>query len=45
MTEYAWPDALHPAINELWDAIRNALPSFSPAECANYFTATRYEPN
>jgi len=31
-------------INELWDAIRDALPAISPAECANYFTATGYEP-
>ena len=25
-------------------AIRDALPTFSPTECANYFTATGYEP-
>jgi len=31
-------------IDELWDAIGNALPAFSAAECANYFTATGYEP-
>ena len=31
-------------IDELWDAIRDALPAFSVAECANYFTATGYEP-
>jgi len=31
-------------IAELWDAIRDALPTFSPAECANYFTAAGYEP-
>ena len=31
-------------IDELWDAIRDALPAFSAAECANYFTATGYEP-
>jgi transposase len=31
-------------IDELWDAIRDALPAFSPDECANYFTATGYEP-
>jgi hypothetical protein len=24
--------------------IRDALPAFSAAECANYFTATGYEP-
>ena len=32
-------------IAELWDAIRDALPTFSPAECANYFTAAGYEPD
>ena len=32
-------------IGELWDAIRDALPAFSPAECANYFTATGYKPD
>ena len=32
-------------IDELWDAIRDALPAFSPAECANYFTAAGYEPD
>ena len=31
-------------IDELWEAIREALPNFSAAECANYFTATEYEP-
>lgn len=31
-------------IPELWDAIRDALPAFTPGECANYFTATGYEP-
>jgi transposase len=31
-------------IDELWDAIRDALPAFSPAECANFFTAAGYEP-
>ena len=31
-------------IPELWNAIRDALPSFTPGECANYFTATGYEP-
>jgi transposase len=32
------------SVPQLWDAIRDALPRFTPAECANYFTATRYEP-
>jgi len=32
-------------ITELWHAIRDALPTFSPAECANYFTAAGYEPD
>ena len=31
-------------IDELWDAIRDALSRFSAAKCANYFTATGYEP-
>lgn len=31
-------------VPELWDAIREALPRFTPEECANYFTATGYEP-
>ena len=31
-------------INDLWDAIRDAIPKFSATECANYFTATGYEP-
>ena len=31
-------------INDLWDAIRDAMPKFSATECANYFTATGYEP-
>ena len=32
------------SIEALWDAIREALPTFTPVECANYFTATGYEP-
>lgn len=32
-------------IDHLWDAIRNALPQFTPNECANYFTAAGYEPD
>ncbi len=31
-------------IPALWNAIAAALPTFSPAECANYFTACGYEP-
>ena len=31
-------------IDDLWDAIRDALPLFTPTECANYFTAAGYEP-
>ncbi|SES19276.1 IS630 family transposase, partial [Sphingobium sp. YR768] len=31
-------------IPELWHAIRDALPRFTHEECANYFTATGYEP-
>ena len=32
------------SIDDLWDAIRDALPSFTPHECANYFTAAGYQP-
>ncbi|MCG7363669.1 IS630 family transposase, partial [Roseomonas sp. ACRSG] len=32
-------------IDALWDAIRDALPQFSPRECASYFTAAGYEPD
>jgi transposase len=32
-------------IPELWTTIGNALPQFTPAECANYFTACGYEPD
>lgn len=31
-------------LDDLWDAIRDALPHFTPDECANYFTAAGYEP-
>jgi transposase len=31
-------------IPDLWNAIRDALPQFTPEECANYFTACGYEP-
>lgn len=31
-------------IPELWQAIADALPQFTPNECASYFTATGYEP-
>ncbi len=31
-------------IDELWHAIGQALPAFSPEECANCFTAAGYEP-
>jgi transposase len=32
-------------IDELWRAIRDALPTFKPSECANYFAAAGYAPN
>jgi transposase len=32
-------------IPELWDTIAAALPTFTPGECANYFTACGYEPD
>jgi transposase len=31
-------------IDDLWEAIRDALPMFTPETCANYFTAAGYEP-
>lgn len=31
-------------IGSLWNAIGNALPSFTAKECANYFAAAGYEP-
>ena len=31
-------------IDGLWDASRNALPTITQPECANYFTAAGYEP-
>ena len=31
-------------IPDLWRAIADALPQFTPTECANYFTACGYEP-
>lgn len=33
------------SVAELWDAIRDALPRFTPNECAKYFTAAAYEPD
>jgi len=32
-------------IENLWDVIRDALPQFTPKDCANYFTAAGYEPD
>ncbi len=32
-------------IDELWDVIRRALDTFTPTDCANYFTAAGYEPD
>jgi transposase len=32
------------SINGLWAAIGDALPAFTPTECANYFIAAGYEP-
>jgi transposase len=31
-------------ITDLWTAIGDALPAFTPSECANYFSAAGYEP-
>ncbi len=33
------------AADDLWDAIRNALPTFTPQDCISYFTAAGYEPH
>jgi len=32
-------------IDDLWAAIGDALPKFTPHECVNYFTAAGYEPD
>ena len=32
-------------IDDLWDAIRDAIPIFTPQDCAGYFTAAGYEPD
>lgn len=32
-------------IDDLWDAIRDAIPMFTPQYCAGYFTAAGYEPD
>ncbi len=31
-------------IPDLWDTIANAIDTYTPDECANYFTAAGYEP-
>jgi transposase len=31
-------------VPSLWNAIRDALPQFTPKQCANFFTAAGYEP-
>jgi transposase len=32
-------------IDGLWETIGRAIDQFTPAECANYFTAASYEPD
>lgn len=32
-------------VDDLWDAIGDALPHFTPQQCRNYFAAAGYEPN
>ena len=32
-------------VKGLWTAVGDLLDAFTPAECANYFTATGYEPD
>jgi len=31
-------------VDDLWDAIAEAIPLFQPTECQNYFKAAGYEP-
>ena len=31
-------------LDDLWNTVSNALPSFTPAECANYCAAAGYKP-
>ena len=31
-------------IDDLWDAIGEAIDKFTPVECTNYFNAAGYEP-
>ncbi len=32
-------------ITELWEAVSSIVELFTPAECANYFTAAGYDPD
>ena len=32
-------------IDDLWNVIRDALDTFTPQDCANYFAAAGYEPD
>ncbi len=32
-------------VTALWDAVGEVLKAFTPAECANFFTAAGYEPD
>jgi transposase len=32
-------------VTALWDAVANLLNQFTPAECANYFSAAGYDPD
>ena len=31
------------SIDQLWDAIARIIQTYSPRECANYFSAARYD--
>ena len=31
-------------LNDLWDAIRDAIDAVTPSDCRSYFSATGYEP-
>lgn len=32
-------------VDGLWDTIGRLIPSFTPAECTNYFAAAGYDPD
>jgi len=42
LREIAWSA---PTVTALWQAIADALDTFTPQECVNYFTNSGYEPD